>query len=184
MVAMTILGTISLLLLFWGVGAYKRLVGLRVQCKTAYAMLSAQLKIRHQLIPPMVEKAAGHMEHAALEPVSAACKEAAAIGKNAAAPADAAAMRAIAQSENALTAALAGMLAAADAHADLKADETMLGLRDELSRAGKDIAFAWQFYDVAATQYNLSRSQFPVSIIAAVFAFRPEALLGAAEAAA
>jgi LemA protein len=178
MVAMTILGTISLLLLFWAVGAYKRLSSLRAQCRRAYAMLDAQLKTRHALIPMIVERAAGRMEREALDPVNAAREEAvAASGKNAARLTNAIIMQSIAQAENALATALGRMMAGAEAHADLKADETMLGLRDALSRAEKDITFSWQFYNIAATQYNLSRAQFPVSVIAAVFAFRAEALL-------
>jgi LemA protein len=184
MVAMTILGTIFLLLLFWAVGAYKRLSSLRAQCRTAYALLAAQLKARHALIPVIVETASGYMaqQHEALEPLSAASSEAvAAHGKGAARPADDAAMRRIAESENALAVALGAMRAAAESHPDLKADATMRALCEELKGAAKDIAFAWQFYNVAATQYNASRSQFPVSIVAAVFAFRAEALLPPAQ---
>jgi LemA protein len=183
MVVMAILGTIFLLLLFWAVGAYKRLSRLRAQCRTAYAMLGARLKTRRELAP-LIVAAAGYLqpEPEELASVRAARDDAvAAHGKNPSSPADDGAMRRIAASENALAVALDRMFAAVESCAGIKADEAMRELRDELSRTEKDIAFAWQFYNVAATQYNASRSQFPVSIVAAVFAFHAEALWPALE---
>jgi LemA protein len=180
-----ILVAIVLVLLSWAVGAYKRLVSLHKQFRNAYAQLDAQLQPRYGLVPTLVETARAYMahEHEALEAVVAARNQAvAANAKAAAGPSDVAAVRQAAETESALTASLDKLLALSEAHLRLKSSQDMLRLIEELAGMEKRIAFARQVYDDRVMQYNTSLKQFPGSIIAAMFAFRPAQPLQPAEA--
>lgn len=180
MVETIIPASLALLVLFWAVGAYKRLVRLRNQSRNAFAQLHAQLKQRNALIPEFVEiaKASMEQEREALESLASACNQALAANAKAAGNApNAGAMRQMAKAESAVSASLARALAWSESYPDLKANGDMLQLVEELTDAQGKIVFAHQVYNDSVMQYNASLEQFPGSIIATVFAFRPVELL-------
>jgi LemA protein len=175
MAGMITLAAVGLLLLFWAVGAYNRLVSLRTQLKNAFARVDAELKLRYELIPGLVETAKGYMkqERDALEAVVAARNQAvAANAKAAGTPPDPGAMRQMAAAESALGSSLAAMFVLSQAYPDLKSDSNMAQLNEELASTENRIAFARQAYNYGVMEYNASIEQFPVSIIAFVFAFK------------
>ncbi|MEN3365465.1 MAG: LemA protein [Burkholderiales bacterium] len=184
MVGTIILIAIVLLVLFWGVGAYNRLVSLRNQIKNAFAQIDVQLKRRYDLIPNLVETAKGYMKHEreALEAVIAARNQAVTANAKAAVnPADAGAMQQMAAAEGALTSTLGRMFALSEAYPDLKANQNMMQLTEELTSTENRIAFARQAYNDGVMDYNTSIEQFPVSIIAGVFAFKGAEMLQSTE---
>jgi len=184
MTGLIILTAIVLVVLFWGVGAYNRLVSLQNQVKNAFSQIDVQLKRRYDLIPNLVETAKGYMKHEreTLEAVIAARNQAVnANAKAAADPGDTAAMRQMASAEGMLSATLGKMFALSESYPDLKANENMMQLTEELTSTENRIAFARQAYNDGVMQYNTSREQFPGSIIAGVFAFKPAELLQSTE---
>ncbi len=185
MIAMIVLIAIALLILFWGVGVYNRLIALRNQFKNAFAQIDVQLKRRYDLIPNLVETAKAYMKHEreTLEAVIAARNQAVdAAARAARDPADAAAVRQMAAAEGALGATLGRLFALSEAYPDLKANQNMMQLTEELTSTENRIAFARQAYNDGVMQYNVSVEQFPGSVIAGMFAFRPAELLEATEA--
>jgi LemA protein len=184
MVSTIILLAILLLLLFWAVGAYNRLVSLRNQLKNAFAQIDIQLKRRYDLIPNLVETARGYMKHEreTLEAVIAARNQAVTANAKAAVdPADNGAVKQLAMAEGVLNSSLGRMFALSEAYPDLKANENMLQLTEELTSTENRIAFARQGYNDNAMEYNISIEQFPVSIIAGMFAFKQVEMLEATE---
>lgn len=185
MIGLLVLAGLALLVLFWAVGAYNRLVGLQNQCKNAFAQIDVQLKRRYDLIPNLVETAKGYMKHEreALEAVIAARNQAVSANAKAAAnPADPEAMHTMAAAEGLLTTSLGKMFALSEAYPELKANQNMMQLTEELTSTENRIAFARQAYNDGVMQYNTSREQFPGSIIAGMFAFKPAELLESTEA--
>lgn len=185
MIGLLVLAGLALLVLFWAVGAYNRLVGLQNQCENAFAQIDVQLKRRYDLIPNLVETAKGYMKHEreALEAVIAARNQAVSANAKAAAnPADPEAMHTMAAAEGLLTTSLGKMFALSEAYPELKANQNMMQLTEELTSTENRIAFARQAYNDGVMQYNTSREQFPGSIIAGMFAFKPAELLESTEA--
>lgn len=185
MIGLLVLAGLALLAVFWSVGAYNRLVGMQNQYKNAFAQIDVQLKRRYDLIPNLVETAKGYMKHEreALEAVIAARNQAVnANAKAAADPTDAQAMHTMAAAEGMLTSSLGKMFALSEAYPDLKANQNMMQLTEELTSTENRIAFARQAYNDGVMQYNTSREQFPGSIIAGMFAFKPAELLQSTEA--
>ncbi|HZW13744.1 MAG TPA: LemA family protein [Noviherbaspirillum sp.] len=185
MVGVIILVVIALLVVFWAVGAYNRLVSLQNQYKNSFAQIDVQLKRRYDLIPNLVETAKAYMKHEreALEAVIAARNQAVTANAKAAGdPSDAQAMHQLAAAEGALTSSLGKLFALSEAYPDLKANQNMMQLTEELTSTENRIAFARQAYNDGVMQYNTSREQFPGSIIAGMFAFRPAELLQSTEA--
>lgn len=184
MITMIIPASLALLVLFWAVGAYKRLVRSRSRSRNAFAQLNAQLKQRNALIQDFVEvaKAGMEQERDALEALASACSDAlGASAKAAGSTSDADAMRQMAAAEGAVSASLASALALAASCPELKSNDDMMQLGEELAGVQGRIAFAHQVYNDSVMQYNASLEQFPGSIIATVFAFRPAELLQADE---
>lgn len=184
MIALIVLLAIVLLILFWAVGAYNRLVSMRNQFKNAFAQIDVQLKRRYDLIPNLVETARGYMKHEreTLEAVIAARNQAVTANAKAAGdPGDAAAVQQMAAAEGTLSASLGKMFALSEAYPDLKANQNMMQLTEELTSTENRIAFARQAYNDGVMQYNTSLEQFPGSIVAGMFAFRPAELLQATE---
>jgi LemA protein len=184
MMALIVLLAIVLLALFWGVGAYNRMISMRNQFKNAFAQIDVQLKRRYDLIPNLVETARAYMKHEreTLEAVIAARNQAVTANAKAAGdPSDAAAVHQMAAAEGALSASLGKMFALSEAYPDLKANQNMMQLTEELTSTENRIAFARQAYNDGVMQYNTSLEQFPGSIIAGMFAFRPAELLQATE---
>lgn len=179
-----VLIVVVLVVLFWGVGAYNRLVSLQNQVKNAFAQIDVQLKRRYDLIPNLVETARGYMKHEreTLEAVIAARNQAVSANSKAAAdPSDTTAIRQMASAEGLLSATLGKMFALSESYPELKANENMMQLTEELTSTENRIAFARQAYNDGVMQYNTSREQFPGSVIAGVFAFKPSELLQSTE---
>jgi len=185
MIGLIVLLVIVLVIVFWAVGAYNRLVSLQNRARNAFAQIDVQVKRRYDLIPNLVETAKGYMKHEreTLEAVIAARNQAVnANAKAAADPADAVAMQTMAVAEGRLSSSLGKMFALSESYPDLKANQNMMQLTEELTGTENRIAFARQAYNDGVMQYNTSREQFPGSIIAGMFAFKPAELLQATEA--
>jgi len=179
MIALIVLLVIVVLLIGFFVGGYNRLVTLRNRFKNAFAQIDVQLQRRHDLIPNLVETAKGYIKHEreTLEAVIAARNQAVAAQKAAAAnPADAAAMRGLAGAEGALTGVLGRLFAVVEAYPNLKADQNMRQLSEELTSTENRVAFARQAFNDAVMSYNTAREVFPTVIVANLFGFAPAQL--------
>jgi LemA protein len=156
------------------VASYNRLVALRNRFKNAFAQIDVQLKRRYDLIPNLVETARGYMQHEreTLESVIRARNAASQAEQRAASdPSDAGAIRGLMGAEQALTGALGRFFALAEAYPDLKANQTMASLQEELSSTENRIAFARQAFNDAVMHYNTGREVFPTNLIAGMFGF-------------
>ena len=165
--------------LMFAVSAFNRLVSLRNRYKNAYAQIDVQLKRRYDLIPNLVETAKGYLKHerGTLDEVTAARNAASAASLKAAAnPGDAAAMKELSGAETALTGTLGRLFAVAEAYPDLKANQTMSQLMEELTSTENKISFARQAYNDSVMTYNTSREVFPSNLIAGTFNFGPAEL--------
>jgi LemA protein len=184
MVVLMVVAALVLLAVFWAVGSYNRLVGLRNRFKNAFAQIDVQLKRRYDLIPNLVETARAYMKHEreTLEAVIAARNQAASATARAAGdPANAASVQQMAAAEGTLAATLGRLFALSEAYPELKANENMMQLTEELTSTENRIAFARQAYNDEVTLYNTALQLFPSSIIAGTFAFAPGQLLEATE---
>lgn len=180
---LVVLGAVVLFLIIVA-GMYNGLVTLRNRYKNAFSQIDVQLKRRYDLIPNLVEAVKGYMSHErqTLEAVIAARNVAMAAGKTAAAnPGDPAAMKALGGAEGALTGALSRLMVVAEAYPDLKANQNMMSLQEELTSTENKIAFARQAYNDSVTVYNTGREKFPANIIAGMFNFGPAELLESTE---
>ncbi len=175
---------LAVVLGLWGVGIYNGLVTARNAFKNAFAQIDVQLQRRFDLIPNLVETAKAYMSHErdTLEAVIAA-RSAAQSGLAAAKanPGDPAAMAELAAAQGQLNAGLGRLLAVAEAYPDLKANQNMMQLTEELTSTENKVAFARQAFNDAAMSYNNKREMFPSSVIAGMFHFAPAALLDIAE---
>ena len=175
LIGLGIVAVVVVVILFWVIGVYNRLVRLRQRFKNAFAQIDVQLKRRHDLIPNLVETAKGYMKHEreTLESVIAARSQAVTAEKAAAAnPGDANAMRGLMGAEGALTGALGRLFAVMESYPDLKANQNMLSLQEELASTENRIAFSRQAYNDSVMQYNTQRETFPDTIFAGMFGFR------------
>ena len=167
-------------LALWAMGIYNGLVTSRNGWKNAFAQIDVQLQRRFDLIPNLVETAKAYMGHErdTLEAVIAA-RSAAQSGLAAAKahPGDADAMAQLAASQGQLNGVLGRLLAVAEAYPDLKANQNMMQLTEELSSTENRVAFARQAYNDAVMAYNNKREVFPSSLLAGAFNFAPAALL-------
>jgi LemA protein len=178
-VILAIVGGLVVLALLFVMGGYNKLVTLRNRFKNAFSQIDVQLKRRYDLIPNLVETAKGYLQHerGTLEAVISARNVAAAANVKAAAkPGDTAAMRELATAETALTGTLGRLFALAEAYPNLKADQTMARLMEELTSTENKIAFARQAYNDSVMTYNTGREQFPAVLIAGAFGFTPAEL--------
>ena len=165
---------ILLLLAMVVVGMYNGLVTLRNRYKNSYVQIDVQLKRRYDLIPNLVEVAKGYIKHEreTLEAVIQARNVASAAGQQAArSPGDQAAMASLGGAEGQLTGALGRLFAVVEAYPDLKANQNMLRLQEEVSATENKIAFARQAYNDSVMEYNTRREVFPTTIIASMFNF-------------
>lgn len=179
-----LLVAIIVLPLIWGIAIYNGLVALRNQFKNAFAQIDVQLKRRYDLIPNLVETAKGYIKHEreTLEAVIAARNSAASANTRAAAnPADPQAMKDLVAAEATLTGTLGRLFAVAEAYPDLKANQNMLAIQEELTSTENKIAFARQAFNDGVMQYNTKVESFPDNIVAGMFQFRPAELLQATE---
>ena len=180
MVGFVVLLAIVVVVVLWIVSLYNRLVGSRNGFKNAFAQIDVQLKRRYDLIPNLVETAKGYIKHEreTLEAVIKARNSAVSAVQTAAAnPGDASAMRGLAGAEGAVTASLGRLFAVAESYPDLKANQNMMQLSEELTSTENKVAFARQAYNDSVMSYNNQREMFPGSIIAGMFSFQPAQLL-------
>jgi LemA protein len=186
MVALLILLVIIGVLVMWAVGIFNGLVALRNRFKNAFAQIDVQLKRRYDLIPNLVEVAKGYMKHEreTLDAVIKARNTAQGAAQAAsAAPGSPQAMQALGQAEGQLTGMLGKMFALAEAYPDLKANQNMLSLQEELSSTENKVAFARQAFNDAVMEYNTKRESFPGNIFAGMFNFGAAELLQSTESA-
>ena len=164
----------------FAISIYNRLVAGRNRFKNAFAQIDVQLTRRHDLIPNLVETAKGYMAHEreTLEAVINARNTAVAGLKNAAKdPTDPEAMKNLAQAEQGLSGALGRLFALSEAYPDLKANENMMQLSEELTTTENKVAFARQAYNDSVMQYNTLRESFPNNFFAGWFSFIAAELL-------
>ena len=180
MLTLLILLVIVAAVAFWGVGIYNGLVTARNAFRNAFAQIDVQLQRRFDLIPNLVEVAKTYMGHErdTLEAVIAA-RSAAQSGLSAAkaSPGDPQAMAQLAAAQGQLNAGLGRLLAVAEAYPDLKANQTMMQLTEELTSTENKVAFARQAFNDAVMGYNNKRETFPSSIFAGMFNFAAATLL-------
>ena len=182
---LVILG-IALLLVVWLIAIYNGLVVSRNRFKNAFAQIDVQLKRRYDLIPNLLEAVKGYMAHEreTLEAVIKARNSAvAAAQKVAADPGNAGAVKELNQAESQLGGVLGRLFALSEAYPDLKANQNMLALQEELTSTENKISFARQAFNDAATAYNNQRQVFPAVLVANTLGFTPTELLQAEEAA-
>jgi LemA protein len=172
----TIIVILAVMLGFLGfvAGGYNKLVTLRNRYKNAYAQIDVQLKRRYDLIPNLVETAKGYIKHEreTLEAVTAARNIAYAASKAAAAnPGDSGAMKSLASAETGLGGTLSRLMMVSEQYPDLKANQNMMQLTEELTSTENKISFARQAYNDSVMTYNTDREVFPSNLIAGMFNF-------------
>jgi LemA protein len=180
LVTVLVIGVVALVIGGIVVAIFNKLVTLRNRYQNAFAQIEVQLKRRHDLIPNMVEVAKGYMAHekGTLEAVIQARNQAAGgLQKAAANPGDAAAMAGLASAEGALTGTLGRLFALAESYPDLKANQNMMQLSEELRSTENKVAFSRQAFNDAVTQYNTYRQTFPPVIFAGMFGHGKDASL-------
>ena len=164
----------------WAIAIYNGLVTLRNRYKNAFSQIDVQLKRRYDLIPNLVESVKGYMQHerGTLEAVIKARGAAVSAAQTAAAkPGDPGAMQGLSQAEGALGGALGRLLAVFEQYPDLKANQNVLGLQEELSSTENKVAFSRQAFNDSVMEYNTKRESFPDVIFAGMFSFGPAELL-------
>jgi len=171
---------VVVLLFLFVIGIYNRLVTSRNGYKNAFAQIDVQMTRRYDLIPNLVETVKGYMAHErnTLEAVITARNAAVSGLKSAAAnPGDPKAVQGLASADNQLSGALGRLFALAEAYPDLKANQNMMQLSEELTSTENKVAFARQAYNDAVLGYNNTREVFPNSAIAGSFGFMPAQML-------
>jgi len=179
MIPLLIVLGILLVVVLWVVSIYNGLVGLRNRFKNAFAQIDVQLKRRYDLIPNLVETAKGYMKHEreTLEAVIQARNVAFAAARSAANnPADASAMKTLGAAEGGLAGAMSRLMVVAEQYPDLKANQNMMQLTEELTSTENKIAFSRQAYNDAVMVYNTRREVFPNVVFAGMFGFTPAEL--------
>jgi LemA protein len=176
--ALIVLGVLLLIIVvlgFWVVGIYNRLVELRNRFKNAFAQIDVQLKRRYDLIPNLVETAKGYLKHEreTLEAVIKARNIAAAAAQTAAAdPSSGSSIKSLISAEIGLGGALSRLMVVAEQYPDLKANQNMMQLTEELTSTENKVAFARQAYNDSVMVYNTTRETFPNVIFAGTFGFQ------------
>ena len=182
MSALLVLGifaAVVLILGLWVAGIYNALVALRNRFKNAFAQIDVQLKRRYDLIPNLVETAKGYLKHEreTLEAVIKARNIALAASQSAAAnPADANAMKGLVSAETGLAGALSRLMVVSEQYPDLKANQNMMQLTEELTSTENKISFARQAYNDSVMTYKTARETFPNVIFSGMFGFQPAEL--------
>ena len=170
----------AIVTIFYFVGVYNKLVQLRNRFKNAFAQIDVQLKRRYDLIPNLVETARGYLKHEreTLEAVITARNQALSAEKRAsAAPDDPAAISRLIGAEGVLAGSLGKLFALVEAYPDLKANQNMMQLSEELTSTENRISFARQAFNDEVMFYNTAREVFPNNIVAGAFNFPPARLL-------
>lgn len=171
LIVLLVVLVIAVVLVMWGVGIYNRLVTLQNRYENAFSQIEVQLQRRYDLIPNLVEIAKKYMAHEreTLEAVIAARNQAVGSLKAAAEhPGAAAAMSDLASAEKGLSGVLGRLFAVAEAYPDLKANQNMMQLTEELTSTENKVSFARQHYNDSVTEYNTYRESFPPVVFASV----------------
>jgi LemA protein len=179
LVVLIVIVVLVVIIALFAIGIYNSLVALRNRYKNAFAQIDVQLKRRYDLIPNLVETAKGYIKHEreTLEAVIAARNTAYRAGQQAAAdPGQPKAMHDLSNAESQLGGAIGRLFAVAESYPDLKANQNMLALQEELSSTENKIAFSRQAFNDAVMSYNTRREQFPAVIFAGMFGFVPAEL--------
>ena len=174
LILLIILAVIILTVLFF-IAIYNKLIQLKNRFKNAFAQIDVQLKRRYDLIPNLVETAKGYLKHEreTLEAVIKARNDAtAAVEKASADPGNSEAIQGLMGAESALTGTLGRLFALVEAYPDLKANQNMMQLSEELTATENKVSFARQAFNDAVMGYNTAREVFPNVIVANMFAFR------------
>ena len=182
--ALIIMLVIMAVPVFWAISIFNGLVAMRNRFKNAFAQIDVQMKRRFALIPNLVETVERYMKHEreTLDAVIKARNSAMSAAQSAAAdPGDAAAMQGLAKAEAGLSGALGRMFALSEAYPDLKANQNMMQLGEELTSTENKIAFARQAFNDSVMGYNTSVESFPNNILAGMFQFKTAELLQATE---
>jgi LemA protein len=180
LVGLAIIIGIPLLLAMYAAGIYNRLVSLKNRFANAFSQVEIQLKRRYDLIPNLVETAKGYMAHErdTFEAVVKARNVAVSGLQQASAnPGDPAAMHALSGAEQGLTGALGKLFALAEAYPELKANQNMMQLSEEITSTENKVSFARQAYNDAVTAYNTYRQSFPTVVFAGMFGHATDAEL-------
>src|SRR5438128_11036391 len=181
-IGLMLIGIIILLgffVLMFVIGGYNALVTLRNRYKNAYSQIDVQLKRRYDLITNLVETGKGYLQNArgTLEAVITARNAAVSANTRAAQnPGDASAMKEISSAESALSGVMGRLFALAEAYPNLKANETMMSLMEELTSTENKVSFARQAYNDSVMAYNTRREVFPTNLIATTLSFAPAEL--------
>ena len=179
LIVLAILVGLLFLVAFWAIALYNGLIGKRNRFRNAFAQIEVQLQRRYDLIPNLVETAKGYMSHEkdTLEAVISARNQAmGAMQAAAAAPGDSSAMANLASAEAGLGGVLGRLMAVAEAYPDLKANQNMMAVQEELTSTENKVAFARQAFNDAVTLFNTARETFPAVLIAGLLGFK-EAML-------
>ena len=179
-ITLGIIAVIVVVLLLLVIGIYNKLVALKNRFENAFAQIEVQLKRRHDLIPNLVETAKGYMKHeretldAVIQARNAAAGGLSDAAKN---PGDPNAMQQLGAAEGALTGAMGRLFAVMEAYPDLKANQNMMALQEEITATENKVAFSRQAFNDAVTAYNTYRQSFPPVIVAPVFGHAKDASL-------
>ncbi|MFP6606916.1 MAG: LemA family protein [Myxococcota bacterium] len=176
---LVVLGVLVVLVV-WAVGIYNSLVRLKNRYQNAFAQIEVQLKRRYDLIPNLVETAKGYMEHEreTLEEVVQARNQAVSgLARAAGDPGNPAAMSELAGAEGALSGAMGRLMALAESYPDLKANQNMMQLSEELTSTENKVAFSRQAFNDSVTAYNSYRQSFPAVALAGTFGHAEDASL-------
>ena len=179
LIVLLVLLALIVVLGLWVTGIYNSLVGLRNRFKNAFAQIDVQLKRRYDLIPNLVETAKGYMKHesSTLEAVIKARNIALAAAQSAATnPADANAVKSLGAAESGLGGALSRLMVVSEQYPDLKANQNMMQLTEELTSTENKVSFARQAYNDSVMTYNTTRETFPNVVFAGMFGFLPAEL--------
>lgn len=166
MTVLIVLLTIVVLSGLWFIVTYNSLVSLRMRVKNAWSQIDVQLKRRHDLIPNLVETAKGYIAHErqTLESVIKARQQAI----------DAKSLPDKAEAENFLSSTLRSLFAVVENYPNLKANQNMLALHEELTTTENKISFSRQYYNDETMRYNTSLQTFPTNYVANIFGFVKE----------
>lgn len=180
MTTLLVLLGVPVVVALYGVVLYNGLVAWRNRYKNAFSQIDVQLTRRHDLIPNLVETAKGYLKHeqeTLQAVVDARGRAVSGLQQAAGSPGDPAAIRQLAEAEQGLNAALGRLMVVVEAYPDLKADQNMRQLSEELTATENKVAFARQAYNDAVMHYNTARETFPANLVAGWFRFLPADLL-------